>query len=640
MPIAQRPSSTLFSSGSRDGETVTFPDWARGWGLTFDPGQSGGVPPMEYFNGSFKQLNEGILYAVQNGICPWSEDFDYQTNGYVSYNGTIWQANANSKAVTPGTNNQVWKLYHTEPKANAAAGFKSAALLEAGIEDNGLTDTTDSSQTLDAIKTIIAPSVDSYQELRSYTGNATQLTVKGRVTPTDGGYGIFLLDSTDTTSIDNDGTTIVSLSGKRWKRTIWSLINIKWFGEAGGPNNDASTAVRKAINAYPNSDICIPWDSNGYYFDSTVEEPNSASYRLIGTGGIQSSLQQLMYARLSGPVFHCQVGNTTFTSYEGFRFVSNKVAYPLAKAVYNQGDYIHGKLKEITVQNFKLPPLHFLGATNAASFEKILVMNNDSYGLKVEQGSANRFISINGDNNDGPILWANGGANYFSGLYSEDCCKRNVTDNEANPEFYIIGDAPVIDGIILNSFAGNTTPPIKLDLCRQVTITGGINKSTTTPSYPYEIQLPSQDTSITSIGATNLRTGGYTANIIKIDPGYANIRPSIKVGKFERDLCILAPIARVSFNGTGDTTIHQGAGIASVAKVGPGVYQISFVEPIAYISGLTVIGMADNNNNVVNATVCEMLGSRTENSVNVRVQIAGTNVDCQFISIVIFGTPT
>jgi len=108
MAIAPRPSDTLFAAAALPGEVVSFPDWARGWGLTFDPGQTGGVPPMEWFNSTYKTLNEGILYNTQTGIAPWSATTDYPLNAYTSYNGVMYQAKANSKNITPGTNEAYW----------------------------------------------------------------------------------------------------------------------------------------------------------------------------------------------------------------------------------------------------------------------------------------------------------------------------------------------------------------------------------------------------------------------------------------------------------------------------------------------------------------------------------------------------
>lgn len=108
MSIAGRPHNYTFASSALDGEVINFPDWARGWGLTYDVGQSGGVPPMEWFNSSYKWLNEGILYAVQHGISPWSADYDYPADAYVSHAGLTYQARAASKGITPGSNGAIW----------------------------------------------------------------------------------------------------------------------------------------------------------------------------------------------------------------------------------------------------------------------------------------------------------------------------------------------------------------------------------------------------------------------------------------------------------------------------------------------------------------------------------------------------
>ena len=108
MPIAPRPLATAFASEAKVGEVQAFPNWGRGWGLTFDPGYSGGVPPMEWFNSILKAINEGVIYSVQRGICTWSADYDYPVKSYVEHEGVTWCAAATSKGVVPGTNSQVW----------------------------------------------------------------------------------------------------------------------------------------------------------------------------------------------------------------------------------------------------------------------------------------------------------------------------------------------------------------------------------------------------------------------------------------------------------------------------------------------------------------------------------------------------
>lgn len=478
-----------------------------------------------------------------------------------------------------------------------------------------------------------------YGGIRAYTGELQVLNCLGRLHVFDLSQGVFHIDESDTTSSDDDGTILVDVMGRRWKRLLSGDINVIWWLDGTGPSHDCGPGFQKAINAYPRSRIQVPLDESGYYFDTQVVEPNSASFELVGTEGIQSSLQQVMYARTSGAVFYSPAGQTTFTRYRGFRFISNKSAYPAARAIHIAGDWVHGEMKSIVVQNFNLNPLLVSGASNVCNYQHVMGMFNNSWALRVEQGAGNTFTRITGDNNDGPVMYSYGGSNTYTNLYSEDCCKRNVTHGETNPEFEFAGDTPVINGLILNSFAGNTTSPVKLSACRNMTLIGGANKSTTPPSYAYDINITATDSSLTMINSSGMRTGNSDDNVVLIDAGYTTTRPSIKVGPYQRNIYALCPVAHVCFNGTGTPVIHQAAGIASVARAGVGEYDIAFAEPIPLANGIIVTGMADNDGGALNVTMSEVLGARTATKVRVRTQRTdGLNIDVQFISVVIHGT--
>lgn len=81
----------------------------------------------------------------------------------------------------------------------------------------------------------------TYDSLRNYNGLSTQIYISD----TTGIGGMFVYDSSDTTSTDNGATIIVSGS-KRWKRVYSGGIHAAWFGIL--PNGvDQSTKIVTAI---------------------------------------------------------------------------------------------------------------------------------------------------------------------------------------------------------------------------------------------------------------------------------------------------------------------------------------------------------------------------------------------------------
>ena len=143
-------------------------------------------------------------------------------------------------------------------------------------------DTGVNKQDLNSILDTVVPIAD-YAALRAYSGRATQIRI------TDPGIsGFFYYDAIDTTSVDNDGTVIVS-GTKRWKRVFDGSVNVKWFGAKGdGSVPDESVAINAAIAATKKEDpsgyllpiagsaLCIP--PGTYNISSTIELHDADNY--------------------------------------------------------------------------------------------------------------------------------------------------------------------------------------------------------------------------------------------------------------------------------------------------------------------------------------------------------------------------
>jgi hypothetical protein len=95
----------------------------------------------------------------------------------------------------------------------------------------------------------VLTSVLSVSALRTATSLAIDqpLYLKGYHTPGDGGEGMFLYNSSDTTS-DDKGTIIPDGDGNRWYRqTEGQPYSVKWFGAKGDGTADDGANIQDAI---------------------------------------------------------------------------------------------------------------------------------------------------------------------------------------------------------------------------------------------------------------------------------------------------------------------------------------------------------------------------------------------------------
>ncbi len=119
--------------------------------------------------------------------------------------------------------------------------------------------------------------------------------------------GNWCFDATDTTSVDNTGTAIVSVNGYRFKRVIDNFINVKWFGVKGDayPSNSTPTndtlSIQLAIDALQYGIVVVPdlmtsktcgnlYFPAGYYLvdklviKQTGFQNNNGKLNIIGSG--------------------------------------------------------------------------------------------------------------------------------------------------------------------------------------------------------------------------------------------------------------------------------------------------------------------------------------------------------------------
>ena len=127
MAIYNKPDENVFASSARQGEVSNFPDIGRGWGISFD--QTGGIPPMEWFNFLFKRTDEKFGYLFQRGLSEWSATQTYPEGALVQYKNLTYKAKrANTNKNPEQANSLDWQRW-----GFTQSELKSATLTESGI---------------------------------------------------------------------------------------------------------------------------------------------------------------------------------------------------------------------------------------------------------------------------------------------------------------------------------------------------------------------------------------------------------------------------------------------------------------------------------------------------------------------------
>nr|DAS37715.1 MAG TPA: Baseplate structural protein [Caudoviricetes sp.] len=150
MAIYNKPDENVFASSARQGEVSNFPDIGRGWGISFD--QTGGIPPMEWFNFLFKRTDEKFGYLFQRGLSEWSATQTYPDGALVQYKNLTYKAKrANTNKKPDEAQSSDWQRW----------GFTQSELGVATLTGSGVTQ--------------LLTSINSNDETRSATPKSVKI---------------------------------------------------------------------------------------------------------------------------------------------------------------------------------------------------------------------------------------------------------------------------------------------------------------------------------------------------------------------------------------------------------------------------------------------------------------------------------
>lgn len=173
MAIYNKPDENVFASSAKQGEVSNFPDIGRGWGVSFD--QTGGIPPMEWFNFLFKRNDEKFGYLFQRGLSEWSATQSYPEGALVQYKNLTYKAKiANTNKKPDEAQSSDWQRW----------GFTQSELGVATLTGSGVTQLLTSINSDDETKSATPKSVkmayDKGVEAETAANNANN-NANGRV---------------------------------------------------------------------------------------------------------------------------------------------------------------------------------------------------------------------------------------------------------------------------------------------------------------------------------------------------------------------------------------------------------------------------------------------------------------------------
>lgn len=232
MAIYNKPDENVFASSAKQGEVSNFPDIGRGWGVSFD--QTGGIPPMEWFNFLFKRTDEKFGYLFQRGLSEWSATQEYPIGALVQYKNLTYKAKrANTNKNPEQADSLDWQRW-----GFTQSELKNATLTESGIVQL-LTSTNSDDETKSATPKSVKMAYDKGVEAKAAADNANN-NANGRVSKSgDAVNGMLFIDGVQSGGFAN-GLAIRNKAGGQYTGGFVDFYQSDtvprssiWFRDAG-----------------------------------------------------------------------------------------------------------------------------------------------------------------------------------------------------------------------------------------------------------------------------------------------------------------------------------------------------------------------------------------------------------------------
>lgn len=272
----------------------------------------------------------------------------------------------------------------------------------------------------------------NYSDLRSYTGESDSIYIYGRENVFDGAFGWFDHVPSDTTSVDDDGITLVGADGRRWRRRYVGAKVANWFG-VNTSSTDIAVALQKAVNSGKSvlisdgvynqigdvvvdyTSMSFPWPGSdtGRRVSLKGQSHSSTIIKYTGTGvalnllgsnpasmsqGINSSddFGNFLMFNPNGPAgVGLRMKDRAFANYERMTFFKFKTGVVIDGSLSSTLKNIQAGDGEVGI-NFRSGGISLC---NALIFEALRLQNNSKQGAIGTLGAGNKITGMTCEGN-------------------------------------------------------------------------------------------------------------------------------------------------------------------------------------------------------------------------------------------------